>query len=156
MKKKKGYKSGGVVGTTEYSQSAYKNGGIAKKKYQDGGIVETEGSTMSEKENESKGASSAKRNALKGLKESMASMGGNSLFDSIDNKDAYKDGGVVKASVIAKDKEGLKEGLKKASKMMNKYEDGGIVEANDGESEDSGSAYDDLSKEELIRLLKNK
>ena len=127
MKKKKGYKLGGVVGTTEYAQSAYKNGGIAKKKYQDGGIVESKGSTMSEKENESKGASSAKRNALKGLKETMVSMGGNSLFNSLD------------------------------SSKEAKYEDGGIVESQEEESsEEAVSAYDDLSKEELIKLLNNK
>lgn len=126
MKKKKGYKLGGVVGTTDYAQSAYKNGGIAKKKYQDGGIVESEGNAMKENEGESK-ETSAKRNAIKGLKETMSSMGGSSLFDSLKN-----------------------------SKEAN-YEDGGIVESKEEEgSEEATSAYDDLSKEELIKLLNNK
>ena len=67
---------------------------------------------------------------------------------------AYKDGGVVKASVLAKDEEGLKKGLKQASKLVGKYEDGGIVEAEEGYEEDS-DGYDNLSKEDLLKLLRN-
>lgn len=112
--------------------------------YEDGGIV-----------------GAAKRNALMDLKSRMSSMGGDSLFDSLgSDENAYKDGGVVKASVMAKDEKGLKKGLKKAAKMMgNNYEDGGIVssdESSDYESEDSGSRYDGLSREELLELLKNR
>lgn len=118
-------------------------------RYQDGGIV------------------GAKMNALNNLKDQMSSMGGDSLFDSL-NENAYKDGGVVKTSVIAKDKKSLKKGLKEASQMMGnkykdggmKYEDGGIVgseyESEESEFEDSDDRYSDLSREELLALLKNR
>ena len=146
-KKKKGYNKGGVLGTSEYGKKPkYKKGGVIgtasygkAPKYEDGGIV-----------------GDAKRNALMDLKAKMTGMGGDSLISSLSNKgeNAYKDGGVVKASVIAKDEKGLKEGLKKASKILNqKYEDGGVVESN--EEFESGDDFADLSKEELIELLRN-
>ena len=124
------------------SRRGYSDHGV-EHAYEDGGIV-----------------GAAKRNALMDLKSKMTSMGGDSLFDSISNtENAYKNGGVVKASVIAKDEEGLKKGLKKAAKMMGgKYEDGGIVESNEYEEhmEDSHDRFDELSREELLALLKNR
>ena len=158
MAKKKGYNGGGVVGTSGYSKQQYgkslkadlspkrrgysdsKDGyekrEVAHKpsasisysgkayskrkghndhgvdhKYKDGGIV-----------------GAAKKSALMDLKSKMSSMGGDSLFDNLDN-DTPK----------------------------NNYEDGGIVESNDeNESEESGNKYDDLSREELLALLQNR
>ena len=103
-------------------------------------------------------AGAAKKNALMGLKSQMAAMGGDSLFDSLtSDENAYKDGGVIKASVIAKDEDELKKGLNKAAKMMGKYEDGGIVESHEEfESDDSDEKYSDLSREELLALLQNR
>lgn len=72
----------------------------------------------------------AKKDALMKLKEKMAGMGGDSL------------GGAMKASVIAKDKEGLQKGLETAAALI----------GND-DSEESND-YDEMSKEELIALLK--
>lgn len=121
----------------------------AKHAYEDGGVV-----------------GAAKKNALMDLKSKMTSMGGDSLLNSLSGEEnAYKDGGVVKASVMAKDKKGLKEGLKQAAKMMGKYEDGGMVESEDmpypedmdhEEMEESYDKYEDLSREELLALLKGK
>jgi len=51
------------------------------------------------------------------------------------------EGKPVKATVIAKDKEGLEEGLEKAKE---------ILESSESEEKD----YDSMSKEELIELLK--
>ena len=96
----------------------------------------------------------AKKLALKGLKSSMNGMGGDSLLGSLNgDKNAYKDGGVVKATVIAKDEKDLKKGLKKAGEIVGKtnFEDGGIVGA-----PESSENYSEMSKEELIELLKNK
>lgn len=105
--------------------------GSEKHHYEDGGVVK------------------AKRNALHDLKNRMNEMGGKSLFDSLDNSNEFHDGGIA-AKVVAKDKKGLKEGLKKAAQFLDKkkYEDGGIV--------DSDNSYDDLSREELLELLRNK
>ena len=124
-KDKAAYAKGGVIGTAEYGK---------KPKYEDGGIV-----------------SDAKKNALLDLKSKMANMGGDSLFSSLDNQeeDAYKDGGVVKASVIAKDKKGLKEGLEKAADIVDEYK----MDHDDSEDSDD---YGDLSREELLKLLRHK
>ena len=105
-------------------------------------------------------------NALMDLKSRMNEMGGNELIESLGDENAYKNGGVVKASVIAKDEKGLKKGLKKASEMMGgykdggmKYEDGGIVGSEDHdeyEEDHSSDRYEDLSREELLALLNNR
>jgi len=81
-------------------------------------------------------ASDAKKNALRGLKSKMMSMGGNSLSDMMGSGDT------VKASVTAKDTEGLKEGLEKASEMMEE------VESTDREE------YEDMSRAELLEFIK--
>ena len=101
-----------------------------------------------------KSAGNAKMNALKELKERMTSMGGDSLMGSLD-ENAYKDGGVVKASVVAKDEDDLKKGLKKAAKMIGKYEDGGIV-GSEEEDHSEELDFDDMSREELLERLKNR
>ena len=121
----------------------------AKHAYEDGGVV-----------------GAAKKNALMDLKSKMTSMGGDSLLNSLSGEEnAYKDGGVVKASVMAKDKKGLKEGLKQAAKMMGKYEDGGVMTDKDVDSysheegimsDEDVDSYKDLSREELLSLLKSK
>ena len=85
--------------------------------YEDGGIV-----------------GAAKRSALMGLKSQMIEMGGDSLFDSLENPNAYRDGGIVE-------------------NYDNEREE---FEGQEDHNEDSGSAYDELSKEELIRLLNNR
>ena len=171
---KRAYKKGGVVGTSDYSKNAYQDGGVVKRKgYSDGegkrlsyknsadhsydgkayggrkGWGDKEGSRIgysqrggsaqnSEKFKKRRGYSdhgvehayedggvvgAAKRSALMGLKAQMMEMGGDSLFDSLDNPNAYEDGGIVESH----------------------------EEEND--NEDSGSAYDELTREELIRLL---
>lgn len=140
---------GGPEGTKKYKKrkgfSDYGDGSETHR-YQDGGIV----SSMKIK---------AKKNALLDLKSRMSELGGDSLFETLDNssKDEYKDGGVVKASIIAKDKKGLKKGLKKAVEMLGtpRYEDGGIV-ASSEQNEESNDNFDNLSKEELVELLRNK
>ena len=83
----------------------------------------------------------AKLHALKGLKRSMHEMGGGSLLDALGKAGEGKE--TVKASVIAKDKEGLAKGLEKAAELV------------EGE-ESSDNDYDGMSKEELIQLLHNK
>lgn len=54
----------------------------------------------------------AKIKALEGLRDQMDELGGSSLMDSL------KGEGAMKATVIAKDKEGLEEGLEKASEIV--------------------------------------
>lgn len=213
------YEKGGVVGTAEYSKRKYKKGGIAKPKFKDGGIVkrkgwgDKEGSKGSYKNSAdhsydgkaygsrkgwgdkegSKGSYSqrggsaqnsdkfkkrrgysdhgvehayedggivrqARLDALESLHDQMSDLSSGSL-------NAYKDGGVVQASVLAKDKKGLKKGLSKAAELLGeqgiltdkdkkKYEDGGIVESDEGYEEDS-DGYNNLSKEDLLKLLRN-
>ena len=75
----------------------------------------------------------SKKNSLMKLKAKMAEMGG------------YSDEGAMKATVIAKDEEGLTEGLEKASELMK--------EKHESMEHDEYSEY---SKEELIEMLKNK
>lgn len=86
---------------------------------------------MEDKSNE------AKMKALSGLKQKMSSLGGDSLSKALSGK------GMMKATVMAKDSEGLEEGLKKAAEMME-------------EREESDDKYEGMSKEELIEMLKNK
>lgn len=74
-------------------------------------------------------SSDAKMKALSGLKDKMSAMGGESLS------------GMMKATVLAKDKEGLEEGLKKAAEIME-------------QQEESDDEYSEMSKEELIAMLK--
>ncbi len=98
-KKKKGmgYRKGGIVGTPEYSQESYGEGGIKKH---------------------------AKMAALEKLGD-MASEG------------------KMKATVIAEDKEGLEKGLEKAKEVLES-------------SEEMEHDYDDMSREELLKLIKSK
>lgn len=89
----------------------------------------------------------AKLNALNGLKSKMSDMGGDSL-------NAYKDGGVVKASVTAKNKDDLKKGLKKAASMMDDYEVPSDVESARDEAVESGDEFSELSREDLLKRLR--
>lgn len=88
----------------------------------------------------------AKRKALMGLKSKMHAMGGETMMGSMKKKkedeQEMANGGVVKASVIAKDKEGLQEGLKKAAEIVKK------------QPEAKEKNYDEMSREELVELLK--
>ena len=86
------------------------------------------------KQNYEDGGIVAKKKALVNLKNAMSAMGGNSLTESLasTSESNFQDGGVVKAS---------------ASDIT---ED--VIEAKDEQE----SNLDDLSREELIQLLKNK
>lgn len=76
----------------------------------------------------------AKKAAIQKMKEVMSRMGGDSLM------------GGLSAEVVAKDPESLKEGLEEAAE---------VVDESELEYEDEMD-YSELSKEELIELLKNK
>lgn len=116
--------AGGNAGNKEKFS---KRDGWSDHRYQDGGIVRE-----------------AKKSALMDLKSKMNEIGGNSLLSSFSNdENAYKNGGVVKATVMAKDPSQLKEGLMKAAEMMEDY---------DHDEDD----YDEYSKEELIEMLKRR
>lgn len=79
----------------------------------------------------------------------------------------YEDGGVVglegeaKREALISLRNQMQElsgsSLSSSLNKSNRYEDGGIVERHDDEFEgESTSAYDELSREELIKLLKNR
>ena len=146
--KKKKYQQGGVVGTAEYSQrsfqtggvvgtpeyskrTGYKHGGISKKKknaYEDGGIVKDyfKKGQSEEKSSGSKNSVAARINALEDLRDQMSSMGGESLSKSM------------------------------KSPKEDAYEDEGHMESSDDYASEEKSEFDELSKEQLIALLKNK
>lgn len=94
----------------------------------------------------------AKRDMLKKLREIMGGMGAESAM------------GPLGVTVKAKDKEGLLEGLSKAEEIVEK---GNLPESDDKEIEDheeledhdedmEDEDYEDMSKEELIELLKKR
>lgn len=94
--------------------------------YEDGGIVGLE--------------AEAKRAAIKSMRDTMGKLGGRSLTDNLEQKFAH--GGIV-AKISAKDPESFMEGLEKAKEIMEHHE----------EMEDD---YDEMSKEELIEMLKRR
>lgn len=199
-KKKKGYRKGAIVGTSEYSKRAYKKGGVvgtsdySKHAYQDGGIVKQyskkrkgysdhgdgQGSHKGAPRNSStqviKGREYGKRKGYgdhEGSRVSFSNIGGNAGnkekfsirpgWNDHGVEHAYEDGGVVQSRLNAL--EDLRDqmaamGGEALSKFNPKaYEDGGIVESEDGEDEsksESSINLDDLSRDQLIELLKNR
>lgn len=91
----------------------------------------------------------AKLNALMDLKSKMMEMGGESLINSLgrDKEESEEEmgeceGPMMGAKVMARSREGLEEGLEKAKEII--------------EQQESSDEYENMSKEDLIRLLKNK
>ena len=204
MAKKKGYKKGGVVGTSEYSKGnyerggvvgtaeyskkKYKKGGIAKPKYQDGGIVkrkgwgDDEGSRLSYKNSADHSYDGKAYGGRKGWGDKEGSrIGYSQRGGSAQNSEkfkkrrgysdhgvehAYEDGGVVKRQARLDALENLHDQMSEMSNgSLNEYKDGGVIEAKvmpkaedrdtvDSEHEDS-DGYESLSKEDLLRLLRN-
>lgn len=87
----------------------------------------------------------AKMEAIKKMRKVMGELGGRSIMDGLSK-------GAVAAKVIAKDPESLKEGLKKAADVVEEQEE---MMHDDHDMEEAGE-YEDLSKEELIKLLKKR
>lgn len=91
----------------------------------------------------------AKKEALKKLKAIMSDLSGGSLMDGLK--------GGMSAKVVAKDPKSLKKGLEKAEDIVEEKMLKGDEEQYDMEEEhDMEDEYSNMSKEELIKMIKSK